>query len=83
MLERWIVKHWIALSAGCLLMAAAVRMAYAQRGYAAIGGEWAIIPIVFLIEWFIKARRREARRKCRVFLFGGIRQKKSKDCRKR
>ena len=46
-------------------MAAAVRMAYAQRGYAAIGGEWAIIPIVFLIEWFIKARRREARRKCR------------------
>ena len=26
MLERWIVKHWIALSAGCLLMAAAVRM---------------------------------------------------------
>lgn len=28
MLERWIVKHWIALSAGCLLMAAAVRMAY-------------------------------------------------------
>ena len=60
MLERWIVKHWIALSAGCLLMAAAVRMAYA-----AIGGEWAIIPIVFLIEWFIKARRREARRKCR------------------
>ena len=20
MLERWIVKHWIALSAGCLLM---------------------------------------------------------------
>lgn len=65
MLEQWIVKHWIALSAGCLLMAAAVRMAYAQRGYAAIGGEWAIIPIVFLIEWFIKARRREARRKCR------------------
>ena len=61
MLERWIVKHWIALSVGCLLM----RMAYAQRGYAAIGGEWAIIPIVFLIEWFIKARRREARRKCR------------------
>lgn len=52
MLERWIVKHWIALSAGCLLMAAAVRMTYAQRGYAAIGGEWAIIPIVFLIEWF-------------------------------
>lgn len=63
MLERWIVKHWIALSVGCLLMAAAVRMAYAQRGYVAIGGEWAIIPIMFLIEWFIKARRREARRK--------------------
>ena len=42
MLERWIVKHWIALSTGCLLMAAAVRMAYAQRGYAAIGGECGI-----------------------------------------
>lgn len=42
MLERWIVKHWIALSAGCLLMAAAVRMTYAQRGYAAIGGEYGI-----------------------------------------
>ena len=65
MLERWIVKHWIALSVGGLLMAAAVRIAYTQRGYAAIGGEWAIIPIVFLIEWFIKARRREARRRSR------------------
>ncbi|MCJ7861271.1 hypothetical protein MUB48_07575 [Blautia sp. NSJ-157] len=65
MLERWIVKHWIALSVGCLLMAMAVRIAYAKRGYAAIGFEWAIIPIVFLVEWFFKARRREARRKCR------------------
>lgn len=65
MLERWIVKHWIALSVGCLLMAAAVRITYTQRGHAAIGGEWAIIPIVFLIEWFVKAKRREARRRCR------------------
>ncbi len=65
MLERWIVKHWIALSGGCLLMALAVRIAYAQRGYAAIGNEWAIIPITFLIEWFIRARRKGARRKCR------------------
>ncbi len=65
MLERWIIKHWIALSVGCLMMAVVVRMAYAYRGYAAIGSEWAIIPIIFLIEWFIKAKRREAQRKCR------------------
>lgn len=50
MLERWIVKHWIALSAGCLLMAAAVRMAYARRGYAAIGGEAVMsYPKLFII----------------------------------
>lgn len=65
MMERWIVKHWIALSMGCSLMAVAVRIAYAQRGYIAIGSEWAIIPLMFLVEWFIRTRRREARKRCR------------------
>lgn len=54
-----------------------MRMAYAQRGYAAIGGEWAIIPIVFLIEWFIKARRREAQKKMQEY--ESVKQQLEKD----
>lgn len=65
MIEKWIVRHWKALCSGCVLMGIAIRAVYASRGYIAIGGEWAIIPIAFLIEQSIRARRREARRRCR------------------
>ncbi|MCC8066391.1 MAG: hypothetical protein LIO94_04735 [Clostridiales bacterium] len=65
MLERWIVRHWIALCVGCVLMGVALRLAYMERGYIAFGSEWAIVPIVFLAEKQIRVRRRRARRKCR------------------
>ncbi|HIY02373.1 MAG TPA: hypothetical protein IAA26_11100 [Candidatus Blautia faecipullorum] len=54
MLERWIVKHWLALCIGCLGMGAALRVTYHLRGYLAVGGEWMIIPMVFLIEKAIR-----------------------------
>lgn len=54
MLEKWIIRHWIALCVGCVLMGIALRIAYAERGYMAFGGEWLIIPAVFAVEGYIK-----------------------------
>ena len=65
MLERWIARHWIALITGCLLMGIAIRVAYNERGYAAVGSEWLIIPVVFFIEHIIRNKREEERRRCR------------------
>lgn len=50
MLERWIVRHWIALCIGCLTMGIFLRVAYHLRGYLAVGSEWLVIPVAFLIE---------------------------------
>ena len=58
MLEKWIIRHWIALCVGCVLMGIALRIAYAERGYMAFGGEWLIIPAVFAVEGYIKKMRR-------------------------
>lgn len=67
MLEKWIVRHWIALCVGCVLMGFALRIAYAERGRMGFGGEWLIIPMVFAVERHIRKcrRRRNARvRRC-------------------
>lgn len=56
MFRKWMEDHWAVLTAGCLLTAAAVQIAYAERGYAAIGSEWAITPIMLLAEKLVKTK---------------------------
>lgn len=65
MLEKWIVRHWIALCIGCVLTGIALRIAYAERGYTAIGAEWLIIPMAFVVELFFRNLFRRKRRRCR------------------
>lgn len=62
MLERWIVRHWIALCGGCVLTGIALRIAYAERGYFALGSEWLIIPAAFALEGCIRKYRRKRKR---------------------
>lgn len=65
MLEKWIVRHWIALCAGCVLTGIALRIAYAERGYMAMGAEWLIIPVIFTGEYFYRNLHRRKKRRCR------------------
>ena len=65
MIEKWIVRHWIALCIGCVLNGIVLRIAYAERGYVAMGAEWLIIPIVFTVETFCRSLCRRKKRRCR------------------
>jgi hypothetical protein len=58
MIERLIIKHWVALSVGCVLLGITIRITYEDRGHFAFGSEWAIIPLVFIVEIFIRNVRR-------------------------
>ena len=58
MLEKWIVKHWIALTAGSVATGIVLRFTYATRGQFVLGGEWTIIPVLFLVEYFIREGKR-------------------------
>lgn len=45
-LEKWIIKNWFWLSVGCVLTRKAVKYAYLERGYKAVGSEWLILPLL-------------------------------------
>lgn len=49
MLRRWIVRNWLILTVGLNLTALAVRFAYIERGYIAIGSEWLVLPFLFFL----------------------------------
>ena len=52
MIQRYILKNWIWLVIGFLLTAWAVEFEYRRRGYAAVGSEWFITPMLLLIVHF-------------------------------
>ncbi len=54
MLEKWIVRHWMELCIGCVLMGIFLRIAYNIRGHMEFGGEWLVIPIVFEVFHFAR-----------------------------
>lgn len=41
-----ILKNWLLLTVGLVLTAICVKIAYEERGYIAVGGEWFIIPLL-------------------------------------
>ncbi len=49
-----ILKNWLLLTVGLMLTAVCVRLAYQERGYIAFGGEWLIIPLLFIVKGIIK-----------------------------
>lgn len=57
MLERMIVKHWIALTVGFTLLGVLIRVRYNTQGHFAIGGEWLVPEFMLFIEWLIRMMR--------------------------
>lgn len=47
-MKRYISKRWFLIVAGLVLTEIFVRMAYAERGYVAYGGEWLTLPIILI-----------------------------------
>ena len=49
------MKNWLLLTVGLILTAVCVRVAYQERGYIAVGGEWLVIPILVTIKAVVKS----------------------------
>ena len=50
-----ILKNWLLLTAGLILTAVCVRVAYQERGYIAVGGEWLVIPLLVTVKAVVKS----------------------------
>lgn len=50
-----ILKNWLLLTVGLILTAVCVRVAYQERGYIAVGGEWLVIPLLVTGKALIKS----------------------------
>lgn len=50
-----ILKNWLLLTVGLVLTAICVKVAYEERGYIAVGGEWLVIPLLAAIKAIIKS----------------------------
>lgn len=59
---KWIIKNWLILAAGLILTALAVRYAYHERGYIAVGSEWTVLPFMFLLRALCREIKEEAKR---------------------
>lgn len=51
---QFVIRNWIPLTIGFLATAAAVRIAYNERGYIAVGSEWLILPFTILLFKWVK-----------------------------
>lgn len=50
-----ILKNWLLLTVGLILTAVCVRVAYQERGYIAVGGEWLVIPLLVTVKAVVKS----------------------------
>lgn len=50
-----ILKNWLLLTVGLVLTAICVKIAYEERGYIAVGGEWLITPLLVTTKAIIKS----------------------------
>ena len=74
MLERMIVKHWMALTVGFVLLGVLIRVRYNTQGHFAIGGEWLMPGFMLFVEWLI-------RKMMEVLIDAGIIRGHKKRCR--
>ena len=47
--KRYISRNWFWIVAGLILTELAVKVAYAERGYVAYGGEWLTLPLILML----------------------------------
>lgn len=43
---KTLLKNWLLLTVGLVLTTICVKMAYEERGYIAVGGEWLVLPFL-------------------------------------
>lgn len=58
-MEKFIVRNWLWLAAGCILTRKAVEAAYTERGYVAFGGEWLVLPVLLLAVYIVRIVKNE------------------------
>ena len=56
--KMYVSRNWLWIIAGLILTEVFVKMAYAERGYVAYGGEWLTLPLVIYAGGGIKVRGR-------------------------
>lgn len=47
--KRYIERNWLWIATGILLTGVSVKLAYAERGYVAYGGEWLTLPLLLML----------------------------------
>lgn len=47
--KMYVSRNWLRIVAGLILTEVFVKMAYAERGYVAYGGEWLTLPLVLML----------------------------------
>lgn len=55
--RKYLRKNWRWICLGIALTPPAVQYAYAERGYAAFGGEWLVLPVILLAVEMIREVR--------------------------
>lgn len=53
--KRYILANWLLIVIGCIITKKAVEIAYLERGYKAVGGEWFIIPGILVMAEIVRA----------------------------
>lgn len=48
-IKIYISRNWLWITAGLILTEVFTKMAYAERGYVAYGGEWLTLPLVLIL----------------------------------
>lgn len=47
--KMYVSRNWLWIVVGLILTEVFVKMAYAERGYVAYGGEWLTLPLVIML----------------------------------
>ena len=47
--KMYVSRNWLCIVVGLILTEVFVKMAYAERGYVAYGGEWLTLPLVLML----------------------------------
>ena len=48
-LKRYIMRNWFWIAIGLVLTRKAVEIAYLERGFKTVGGEWLVLPFILIL----------------------------------
>ena len=59
--ERFILKNWFWIILGCILTKKCIELAYIERGYKAVGGEYLVLPLLLMVVQLVRDMSRGVR----------------------